>query len=348
MSQSLLVFTAIEASNAAIDYVDYSRENANEGMPLYIKSMEYSAKDRSGFLPVVPGELITILGRPGNGKSSLMMYWARMRAKQLQQQGIQDRIVLYVTAEQLVEELRLFHIAAELQISITDMAAGQISNEQWEQVKTALNQPQNLTMPLWFIGKSRARRRKEKIEITEQTLIQAMLDVEQWQGDKVVQEIDSIFIDYLQRFRPKGVAWIEFYGDLMNGLKNIAEDFNTRMILGCQAKREVDQRQLPIPMMDDGQWTSTVEQFSDGVLSVTRPSHYVKPDARAKPSFGKKDDPICYVTDHKDMIISALKRKKGPDNFQALVKFSPEYNYLDEGEKKYYDPELDVDEPTGE
>lgn len=346
---SNIVFTSVEASNATTEYVEYMQANDGNGMPIYISAMDYDATTRKGFLPVVPGELVTILGRPGNGKTALMVWWARKRAKDLKSRGIENKIVLYLTMEQLVEELRLFHVAAENEISITDMAAGQILPEQWQTVREALISPDLMTLPLWFIGKSR-QRRKDKIEINEQTLRLAMNDVEQWQGNRVVQEIDSIFIDYLQRFRPHGGEWVQFYGDLMNGMKGLAEDFNTRVILGVQAKREVDNRQAPIPLMDDGQWTSTIEQFSDGVLSVVRPSHYVTPDEKWKPPFGDKQKPLCYVEDHKQMIISTLKRKKGPENFHTIVNFSPEYNYLDQGEEKYYEPDRDFDNPkeTGE
>jgi len=341
IQSSNLVFTAVEASTATSEYVEYMQANGGDGMPTYIKNLDYNVKDGKGFLPVVPGELITILGRPGNGKTALMVWWARQRAKDLKRRGIDNKIVLYVTMEQLVEELRLFHVAAENHISITNMAAGQVSDEDWDNIKKALNGPDMMTMPLWFIGKSK-KRRKDKSQITEETLRQAMVSVEQWQGNRVVQEIDSIFVDYAQRFRPKG-GWVEFYGDLINGMKGLAEDFNTRMILGCQAKREVDQRKVPIPMMDDGQWTSTIEQFSDGVLSVVRPSHYEQPSEKMPPKFGYDNDPL-YVRDHLDMIVTALKRKKGPENFKTYLRFKPEYNYLIQGEMKYYDPERDNDD----
>jgi len=340
-SASNVVFTSLEASKAANEYVDYIRNNDGDGMPIYIPSMDYNAKDRKGFLPVVQGELITVLGRPGNGKTGLMMWWARQRAKDLVKRGIKNRVVLYLTLEQLIEELRLFHVAAEEHISITDMAAGQLSPEQWDRVTQALNNPGMLATPLWFIGKSR-RRRKVKQEITEQVVRKAMTDVELWQGDNVVQEIDSIFIDYLQRFRSHGGDWVQFYGDLVNGIKNLAEDFNTRVVLGVQAKREVDSRKVPIPMMDDGQWTSTIEQFSDGVLSVVRPSHYLKPSDKMAPMWGEGKDAL-YITDHQDMIISTLKRKKGPDNFQTVVRFTPEYNQLDKAELEHANPEEDDD-----
>ena len=180
------------------------------------------------------------------------------------------------------------------------------------------------TTPLWFAGKS-MKRRRNKTEINEQTLRAMLESVEKWQGDDIETEIDSVFVDYLQRFRSKGADWVQFYGDLVNGMKDMAGDFATRFIVGVQARREVDTRDVPIPQMDDGQWTSTIEQQSDGMISVTRPSHYK--------SNGESFDDVT-VQGHKQMIVSVLKRKMGPENFCKWVNFSPEYNSLDDAEIK--------------
>ena len=49
---SRLVFTPIESSNATEKYVDELKDSDGDGMPLYIPKMEYSAKDKKGFMPV--------------------------------------------------------------------------------------------------------------------------------------------------------------------------------------------------------------------------------------------------------------------------------------------------------
>lgn len=329
---SRLVFTPVEVSNATEKYIDEIKANDGDGMQLYIPKMEYSPKDRKGFLPVKRGEIITVLGRPGNGKTGFMLRWARERARDLQKQtanGKQTGIVLYWTMEQLVEELRLFHVAAEEQLSATDMANGKLSDEQWGVVNKSLR---NLHMnPLWFAGKS-LRRRKDKIQLTEEALRGVLESIETWQGDDVKQQIDSVFIDYLQRFRSGGVDWVQYYGDLVNGLKDMAGDFATRFVVGVQARREVDKREVPIPQGDDGQWTSAIEQQSDGMLSVMRPSHYKNE--------GETMDDII-VKGHTQMVVTCLKRKLGPENFKQVVSFAPEYNKLDELEMKRFAPNED-------
>jgi replicative DNA helicase len=333
---SRLVFTPLEASNAAETYVDWRRSNSGGGMPLYIPSLEFDKAKNNGFLPVLPGELISVIGRPGNGKTGFMFRWARERASWLHAQGLagnelaKNSVVLYISLEQTVEELRLFHMAANDKVSVSNVASGDLTDEQWDGIKYGLR---NLhAIPLWFIGRS-MKRRKDKIELTSENIHSAIETVEKWQDENLLQSVDSIFIDYLQKFRPNSPDFVTFYSGLTNYLKEWASDFMTRIVLGVQAKREVDQRAVQIPMMDDGQWSSTIEQFSDGVISVVRPSHYKK---------NGEDFGGVVVDGRRQMLISVLKRKMGPESFNGWVSFRPEYNQLDDLELKNFKPNEDV------
>lgn len=328
---SRLVFTPVESSNATEKYVSQIQAGEEEGMPLYIPKMEYDPKKAKGFLPVKRGELITVLGRPGNGKTGFMLRWARMRAKDLAERARKgdktaaNSVVLYWTMEQMVEELRLFHVAAEEGISATNIANGKLPPEVWQRVVGSLRTMH--TTPLWLAGKS-LERRKDKIKLTVPALLGAMESIEKWTGDEIETQLDSVFVDYVQRFRAEGSSdWVQFYGNTVNDLKEGAGDYATRMIVGIQAKREVDAREVPIPEMDDGQWTSGIEQQSDGMISVVRPSHY-----KAE---GESFDDVP-VQGHRQMIVTVLKRKLGPENFNDWVLFSPEYNRLDQAELKHY------------
>ena len=343
MNSSRLVFTPTEASNAAEKHVNELQTREGDGMPLYIPHMEYNPEKGTGFLPVKKGELITVMGRPGNGKTGLMFHWARARALDLKKraalgdQTAANSVVLYWTMEQMVEELRLFHVAAEDSISVTDMANGKLAPEKWDEVRGTLRRLQ--ANPLWLAGKSFARR-KDKIQLTEQTFTEALDSIERWTGDEVKTQVDCVFVDYLQRFRAGNADWVQYYSDLVNALKDSAGNFATRVILGVQAKREVDQRQLPLPMMDDGQWTSSIEHQADGMISVVRPSHYLKDGA-----IWDKDGSGVLVKGHTQMLVYVPKRKLGPENFDGWVTFAPEYNRMDEAELKRFDFSKDIDNP---
>ncbi len=327
MTQSLLVFTPTEASNAGEEYVNWRKSNQGGGMPMYIPSLEFNPAKDDGFMPVLPGELISIIARPGHAKTGFMLRWARTRAADLQRQakaGNADAaksVVVYITLEQKVEELRLFHMAAENKISMSDVASGNVKD--WDMVTNGLRKL--YPVPLWFIGRS-MKRRKHKIQMNEENIYEALAGIEKWQDDNQTQVIDSVYIDYLQKFRsPTGNNFVEYYSGLMNNLTNWAGDFMTRLVLGVQAKREVDARETPIPLMDDGQWTSTIEQFSDGVLSLVRPCLYPKQDFNGVAVSGKDQ-----------LLVSCLKRKLGPANFNGWVKFDPKYNQLNDAEIKSY------------
>jgi hypothetical protein len=101
-------------------------------------------------------------------------------------------------------------------------------------------------------------------------------------------------------------------------------------VVGVQARREVDDRddpsknKLPIPELDDGQWTSNVEQSSDRLLSLVRPIKYRKENEM----FGKMQ-----VKGTRQILITVLKQKLGKDNWSKWAYFDPEYNKLDELEK---------------
>lgn len=157
-------------------------------------------------------------------------------------------------------------------------------------------------------------------------LEQALDSVEKWNNETM--QIDMVFVDYLQRIPFEGKVESKTIGtsENLDRLKDAALAFGTRVVAGAQASREVDSRDLPIPQMNDGQWTSNVEQASDGIITLVRPRKYRNEGEK----FGSQ-----IVKGHCQMLISVIKRKLGPDNFAKWVYFQPEYNKLDELEMKH-------------
>jgi len=142
---------------ARISEADIQRRRANAlkgglggGMPLYIpfddqkKVIDLTNPDDIGFLPVLPGEMVSIIARPGNGKTAFLMRTARERARIIREKaaaGDEDakrRVVIYVTYEQPVEELNAFHLAASMseqnRLSVTAMAMGKVSDRQMSEI----------------------------------------------------------------------------------------------------------------------------------------------------------------------------------------------------------------------
>jgi replicative DNA helicase len=308
-----ILFTPQEIYNAGTRYLEERRRNKDTGIPIGLASLD------EDFLPLLPGEVVSVIGRPGNGKTGFMMRWARWRAEQLRQKGETNRVVVYATWEQHVEDLHAFHVAAEAHLNVTDMARGRLNDQDWERVIEV--GARRVELPLWFMGHS-AERRKRRPHMTVDNVALALDAIEKWNEDKT--QIDMVFIDYLQRIRfnaekveSKTIAISEIFDRLKDG----ALAFGCPFVVGVQATRDVDSRAEPIPQMEDGQWTSNIEQTSDRVLSVVRPRRYRDEGE----TFGS-----VIVRGHCQMLVCILKQKMGIDNRAHWVYFDPAYNRLDE------------------
>lgn len=313
-----LLFAPADVARIGIANLDYRRKNKGMAIPFGIPSVD---KD---YLPLLPGELETIIGRPGNGKTGVMIQRARKRAEYLAAKG-ERRAVVYATCEQTVEELYAFGVAAETGINISSMARGEINNGEWAKIELA-TMTQG-AMPLWLIGPSKEKRRKRP-RITVSAVVDTLFYMEDSAGIKA----DILFLDYLQLVKFEGRAESKTIGtaEVLEACKDGALHTDCPWVVGVQARREVDVQQLQIPGLDSGQWTSGIEQFSDKVWSVTRPSKYRK----SGEMFGSME-----VKGTSQMLLSLLKQKLGVDNKAYWVYFDPAYNKLHELENRYALPD---------
>jgi replicative DNA helicase len=308
-----LVYSPLEVSKLGTDYLDWKRTHKEFGVPFF------STKMSSKVYPMFPGELMSVIARPGHAKTSVMMFWARQRAKWLSANGHDKRMVIYATWEQSIEELHSFYVASEQQLSITKMAKGTLNDSEWEKAKQASSDRVN--EPLWFIGHSMMRKSGRQ-PITTDNLAGA---IEHIHGLGDGFDVDSVFVDYLQRIHPvKGFDNpVMAYSGIMDGLKNFALGFGVPMIVGVQASREVEELKVQIPEMHHAQWTSNIEQSSDRIISLVRPRRYKKEGEM----FGSRK-----VEGHNQLLVNVLKQKLGEANFAEWLSFNPIYNRLDEAE----------------
>jgi len=316
---STILFPPDQIAQLTTDYIKSRRDNKGLGIRIGLPGLD---KD---FLPLMPGELMSIIARPGNGKTGFMVQWARNRSKWLRENKITDRIVMYITLEQSVEELNAFNIAADERLSITDIARGEINDTQWAAcLKSAVNR--NL-LPLWNIGYSSMTKVK-----------QAAIDLETINGavdlarDSTQKQIDIIFVDYLQRMPTKGGPDSKSVGvsDNLDGLKTLALRMRCPVVVGVQARRDVDETKTHVPDLDDGQWTSNIEQISDRVASLMRPAKYW---AEGEITDALESLRGKRVTKNM-MLVYVAKQKLAKDNFSYMAFFDPEYNKLDELEMR--------------
>lgn len=318
-----IIFSPAQVARAGTTYIEQRASNKTEGIPFYLPQMDEK------LLPLLPGELCTIIGRPGSGKSAIMMHWARQRAKYLQTNCVLDKVVVYITYEMHIEELYAFHVAAEVGVPVDIMARGQITPEQMELVRDYGIRRANV--PLWFMGHSQERRKKRPL-MTLEGVQEALYRLEDWEvQNKRELNIDMIFVDYLQRipWDAKPESKVIGVDENLNKLKDMGLMFSCPVVSGVQARREVDDKDPAIPELADGQWCSGVEQVSDKVMSTVRPIKYKKEGEL----FGKNH----IVQGRNQMVIVLLKQKMGDAPFVVWTMFDPQYNKMYEAEEKYYD-----------
>ncbi len=318
-----IIFSPAQVARAGTAYIEQRVASKGDGVPFGVLSVD------DKFLPMLPGELCLIIGRPGCGKTALMMHWARQRARYLQVNHVFSRVVVYITYEAHAEELYAFAAAAETGVPVDMMARGLLDDSQVELVRDyGVRRP---SLPLWVIGHSQERRKKRpRIDLSN--ISEALRRIENWEQEQNKRDlkIDMLFIDYLQRVPFEGRPESKVIGidDNLNKIKDMALMFACPVVCGSQARREVDDRDVPIPEMNDSQWCSGAEQVSDKMLSVVRPVKYRKEGE----NFGK-----TIVEGRNQMLIALLKQKLGDSNCVFWVTYDPRYNLLNEAEERNYD-----------
>lgn len=311
MSASDIIYSPLDVANLGRDYIQYRHDHKEFAVDFPVKSM------RKKIYPLAAGEVMSLIARPGNMKTGLMMLWARQRASAVK--PYDNRVVVYATWEQSIEELHSFYVAAQQEISVTKMAMGDLDKADFDKVLTASSQ--RISEPLFFIGHS-VMRKTGRQPITVEALGEA---IERIQGDGFV--IDSVFVDYLQRIYPSNPRdnQVVAYSQIMDSLKNLALGFGVPLVVGVQASREVEKESPQVPEMHHAQWTSNIEQSSDRVLSLVRPRRYAQEGEEFNGAIVKGQN---------QLLGRLLKQKLGEANFDFWMNINPMYNRLDEEEAR--------------
>jgi len=316
-----IIFSPAQVARAGTAYIENRCSNIGDGVPFGVPTVD------AQFLPMLSGELLTIIARPGHGKTMHLMRWARHRAQWLQSNGIVDRVVVYLTLEQNLEELYAFTVAPEVSIPVDLMARGKLDVDQLELIRNY--GVRRVSLPLWFLGHS-AEHRKKRPRIDLTNVGDALWRIENWEEEgKRDLKIDMVFVDYLQRIPFEGRPENKIIGidENLNALKDMALRFACPIAVGVQSRREVDSYTPPIPEMGDGAWCAGIEQCSDKVMACVRPVKYKQPGEM----FGK-----TIVEGRNQSLLVLWKQRLGDAPFFWWLTFDPQYNRLNEAEEQIY------------
>lgn len=224
--------------------------------------------------PPVGGDLIMILGRPGMGKTLSLISRAKRVDALLRQNwsGTGNRpVVVYATWETMVEEFVGLFSAPQTGVTLEMIGRGQVNLNALENALIHV-----LGSHIVVFGRS-----MDNIESPDPpTLVD--LDAALYALREAGLEVVEILIDYLQRIPP--MFKLNGFGDTMevvkenlNFAKNMGQRYGASVWMGAQSKRDVDDYGgLKFPLLDDGQWSSVIEQTADKAFSLTMPGKYMK------------------------------------------------------------------------
>lgn len=303
-----LVHTPAELAAEYIAWAEHIR--SDPGVPFGVPAIDRHV------IPMRPGELISIIARPGMGKTSLMAYLAREQAKRITAAGNADtQAVVYVTWEQSAEELEAF-FQADGQHSLSDIAWGRADIDAIK--RKAMGRAR---MPIWVIGHGIGRAGLKTPRMTPDVVLGA---IETMKADFGIAPALMLF-DYMQLV-PVSTARdrVQQVTEVPIRIKELALRIGTPAVVGVQAGRSVDERDVKIPEMRDAQWASSIEQTSDKVFGLWRPSQ------TEPPGEGVKVGNEFYEVNERLLIIRMLKQRGDKGRFTWAMHFEPEYLKLGE------------------
>lgn len=287
----------------AQSYVRYAKRIQAE------PGIRYGCVLDSAVRPLRPGDVMAVVARPGHGKSSWMAYLARQTAEKIA--ADEKAAVVYATWEQTVEEIEAFFQSGR-EYSSTDMAWGRVPVEKIE--RGAVKRPR---LPVWMFGESKRHEGVQRPRMTIDYVYEAIETMEEEYGVRPV----LLCMDYVQLMPThKNRKKQEQVEEAINDAKQLGMRTGLPIVIGVQARRDVDAYKNPIPTMADAQWASAIEQVADIQLGLWRPIRTHDP----------AEDPLIKVgghtfENHEDLFVIRLLKQRFDAGYGTFaVRFRPQ------------------------
>ena len=190
------------------------------------------------------GELIIIAARPAMGKSTLAVQIAENAAKE-------GKPVLVLSQEMSYQQLADRLIASAGRVSMGDIVTGNLTDEGWTRVSSAISKLHELPMYLDdqaaltladVCAKARMTKRKHGLAL--------------------------LVVDYLQLMSGRGDSRNAQIEEISRGLKSLAKELHIPIIALSQLSRECDKRPNKRPVLSDLRDSGAIEQDADVVAFI--------------------------------------------------------------------------------
>lgn len=245
-------------------------------------------------LGLTRGELVIMAGRPGMGKSALMVTAARNMAELGYKQMICSQEMSETALGQRMLADKMFNSGA---IPYFRFRSGQFSEQDFERMREASLEIANLPI---------------KVEPQPaQTMAQIAAKARQ---AKRRDGLDVLWVDHLQIMKDSGRfnGRNDQIGEITAGGKAIAKELDCVVVFLCQLSRAVEARENKRPMMSDLRDSGNIEQDADVIIMLFREMYYLQ---RREPVPGTPDHAVwqtaCLRAENK-LELLVEKQRAGP------------------------------------
>lgn len=207
---------------------------------------------------LAPGELTTVAGRPGMGKSALLLCIIIQMLKLMP-----DKVILFVSLEMDIDQIAGRLIAMEANINVADLRRGKISaGAQFSRFVKGAGDASTLNLAF-------ARATDMSPNALRSTINEAQL---------MYGRVDLVVVDYLQLMQGDGSfkasERVQEVSYITRQLKNMAGDYSVPILTAAQLSRAVDNRADKRPILSDLRESGSIEQDSDVVIFLYRDEVY--------------------------------------------------------------------------
>lgn len=323
---SNLFWSPGESADAYLSY--WERMRTGEGLRWGVPSMD---AEYTGILPLQPGDVAAIMARPGGGKTTLGVYFARFNALRLLERGEEDSVIVYGSWEQSIDEIEAM-IQANAELNVNDLAWGKADIE-----RLRYQASQRTKLPIWMLGRSISSRRNAP-RMTASAVFNAMRVMEEMH--KVKPKL--LVIDYIQLLEPESyrLEKVQQVSEAIANAKNLALELPIAVLVLVQASRDADKEPDHIPQMHQAQWASAIEQNVDKLFAAMRPVLYAQNLPQKK--IGDKYFPVMNIMGQELKVTQRLfvlrcwKQRFAVPGQTFLLEFAPELVRLSDLEIERY------------
>ncbi|MFC8495892.1 replicative DNA helicase [Streptomyces sp. NPDC057235] len=212
-----------------------------------------------------PGQVIIVAGRPGHGKSTVAMDFARACTMPRNSAGRHiegaGRPAAFLTLEMSVDELNMRALSAEAEVGLHHLRSGKLDEEAWKKLAPAAK-----------------RYGEAELYVNETARSLPEIQAKCRRLKHRVPGLALIVIDYVQLItsgtkRRHDVREQEV-SDISRSIKLLAKELHLPIVLLAQLNRGPEMRTDKVPAVSDLRESGSLEQDADIVILLHRPDAY--------------------------------------------------------------------------